>query len=59
MAKCVICKKKAGIHKYSEGGEVCSSCAASNFSCPDCGTVFPQEKGDAGNGFCAKCDSEH
>ena len=32
------------------------------FTCPDCGRTFAPddyENGDAGNGFCAQCASEH
>lgn len=59
MAKCVLCKKNEGLYKYSEGGEVCDSCIGKCFTCPDCGTAFPPESGDAGNGFCKDCDSNH
>ncbi|KDR95916.1 hypothetical protein SAMN02745945_01810 [Peptoclostridium litorale DSM 5388] len=59
MAKCVLCSNKNASYEYSEGGYVCEHCMGSNFTCPDCGRVFPRETGDSGTGFCAECAHNH
>lgn len=59
MSKCICCEKREGEYQHSSGGYVCNQCIGDYFTCPDCGLLFDQETGDAGNGFCKDCDSEH
>ena len=55
----MYCEKREGEYQHSSGGYVCNQCIGHYFTCPDCGILFDQEAGDAGNGFCKDCDSEH
>lgn len=65
MKKCKTCGKDARnttMYAHNAGGYICSECIGDFFVCPDCGMIFDRddyENGDAGNGFCAKCSSNH
>lgn len=62
MATCINCGNPNAEHEHFNGGYVCDSCIGEYFTCPDCGRLFDNsdyKNGDAGNGFCAKCASEH
>lgn len=62
MAQCICCGKSGAEYIHFGGGYVCESCVGEYFTCPDCGRVFDADdmtNGDAGNGFCADCASEH
>lgn len=62
MAKCIRCGKDGAYYKHYNGGMVCGNCIGAYFTCPDCGRVFDEDdrvNGDAGNGFCVECSSDH
>ena len=62
MAKCIKCGNEGARYEHFKGGFVCDSCIGTYFTCPDCGRVFDNDdrvNGDAGNGFCADCASDH
>lgn len=59
MSRCINCGKSNASVPHNDGGYVCRECIGGYFSCPDCGSVFDQDTGDAGNGFCTECAPEH
>lgn len=59
MSKCIRCGNNKGGYEFSEGGYVCEECIGFYFTCPDCGTIYPRDTGDAGNGFCEDCAVKH
>ena len=59
---CIKCGDSNADYVHFSGNYVCKNCIGSYFTCPDCGTVYDSddyENGEQGNGFCAKCASEH
>ena len=59
--KCKCCGGH-GSYVHFDGGWVCDECVGNYFTCPHCGRVFDRndlEHGDAGNGFCMECASDH
>ena len=58
---CKKCKKENSTWVRTSNGFVCEKCSHSMFVCPSCGIAYEQDdfyNGDAGNGFCTKCNSK-
>ncbi len=59
---CKKCKKNnINWVKTYDDGVVCTECANKMFVCPSCGVAYEQddyENGDAGTGFCVKCEKQ-